>query len=84
VHGAPFTLDSYRGYRLPDEATLQQLQDAFATVREESVALARELASAAVDPGQTIRHNDLGDLTVVEWFVYIIDHSSREIIRIRT
>lgn len=83
AQGRPFTLDSYRGYRLPDDATLTQLQQAFRDVREESIALARELAEVGVDEQLTIKHNDLGDLTVVEWFVYLADHSSREIIRIR-
>lgn len=84
VQGAPFQLDSYRGYRLPDDATLAQLQQAFADAREESLALARELSAADADLTRTVRHNDLGELTAVEWFVYIADHSSREIIRIRT
>lgn len=84
AQGAPFVLDSYRGYRLPDTASLADLQQAFRDVREEAVALARELAAAGVDPTITVTHNDLRDLSVIEWFVYLIDHSSREIIRIRT
>jgi len=84
VLGAPFQLGSYRGYRLPDDATLARLQQAFADVREESIALAHELSAADADLTRTVRHNDLGELTAVEWFVYIVDHSSREIIRIRT
>lgn len=83
AQGKPFVRDSYRGYRLPDTASLKELQDAFAATREESIALARELAATGVDPRLTVRHNDLGDLSVVEWFVYLEDHSRREIVRIR-
>ncbi|HET8985899.1 MAG TPA: hypothetical protein VFN03_09085 [Trueperaceae bacterium] len=84
ARGAPFELDSYRGYRLPDSATLAELQQAFRDVRAESIALAGQLLEEGVDPHVTIRHNDLGELDVVEWFTYLVDHSSREIIRIRT
>ncbi|HLU83702.1 MAG TPA: hypothetical protein VKZ43_09890 [Trueperaceae bacterium] len=82
--GAKFELDSYRGYRLPDTAALSELQQAFRDARAESLELAKRLLDEGVDPATTIQHNDLGDLTVIEWFVYLIDHSSREIIRIRT
>lgn len=82
--GSTFQLDSHRGYRLPDTATLAELQQAFRDVRAESLALAKRLAAAGVDPTVEVRHNDLGDLTVIEWFMYLNDHSSREIIRIRT
>lgn len=81
--GEPFVRDGYRGYRLPDTATLVELQSAFAAVREESIALARELAAGAIDPDLKIGHNDLGELTVVEWLAYIDDHTRREIVRIR-
>lgn len=83
AQSAEFRLDSYRGYRLPDTATLAELQEGFAAARAESIALARELDGAGIDPDLTIRHNDLGELTVNEWLTYIDDHSSREIIRIR-
>lgn len=84
ARGAKFVLDSYRGYRLPDTATLGELQQAFRDTRAESLALAKRLEDEAVDRSFTVKHNDLGDLTVIEWFVYLVDHSSREIIRIRT
>lgn len=82
--GAPFTLDSYRGYRLPGEATLGELQAAFAATRDETIALAQELAAADIDPDLTIRHNDLGELRVAEWLAYVDDHHLRERLRIRT
>lgn len=82
--GAPFVLDRYHGYRLPDDASLPALVRAFRDCRAATLALVREVADAGVDPAMTITHNDIGDLTVIEWFVYLSDHSKRELIRIRT
>lgn len=83
AQGAPFVLDSYRGYRLPDTATLAELQQAFRDTRAETLALARQLLASGADPTVTIKHNDFGDLNVIEWFVYLNDHSRRERIRLR-
>lgn len=79
----PAAPESYRRFRLPDGASLTQLQEAFVAVREESIGLARELARTGADPGAVVRHKDLGPLTLVEWFEYIDDHTRREIIRLR-
>ena len=84
AEGEPFELDSYRGYRLPDDATLVELQQAFATTREATIEMARKFAAGGVDPQQKIRHNDLGELSVLEWFAYVDDHHLRERLRIRT
>lgn len=81
--GAPFERDSYRGYRLPDDASLAELQAAFRDTRSATVALARELQRAGADPGRTVPHNDLGDLTLVEWLAYLDGHAARERFRIR-
>src|SRR5690606_1267356 len=81
--GSPFERDSYRGYRLPDDTSLADLQAAFRATRDATVALARELQGADVDPGRTVPHNDLGDLTVVEWLAYLDGHAARERFRIR-
>lgn len=81
--GEPLTMDSYHGYRQPDAASLEELQAAFAQTREDSIALARELQAAGADVDIKVPHNDLGELSVLEWFVYLDDHSRREIIRIR-
>jgi len=83
ARGEPFKDDTYHGYRLPEGASLAELQDAFAATRERSIAVAQELRNHHVDLAQKVRHNDLGDLSVLEWFVYLDDHSRREIIRIR-
>lgn len=79
----PTDLDPYHPFRLPDGSSLEDLQEAFAQVREESIALARELALTGADPQAVVPHNDLGPLTLVEWFEYIDDHTRREVIRLR-
>jgi hypothetical protein len=81
--GEPFERDSYRGYRLPDDALIADLQAGFRDTRSSTIALARELQQAGVDPGRTVPHNDLGDLTLVEWFAYLDGHAARERFRIR-
>jgi hypothetical protein len=83
AQGAPFVEDSYRGYRMAEGTSLEDLQAQFFAVRGDSIAKAHELARAGVDPSLTIKHNDLGELTVVEWLTYMEDHPRREIIRLR-
>src|SRR5690625_2010558 len=67
AQGAPFELDSYHGYREPEDATLEELREAMRKTRAETLALARELQGEGFDRELTIRHNDLGELTVLEW-----------------
>lgn len=74
---------SYRTSRLPEGATLAELQSGFASAREASIAAAREFARSGVNPEAVVTHNDLGPLTLLEWFQYIDDHSRREVIRLR-
>jgi hypothetical protein len=80
----PTELEPYHAYRLPEGASLEDLQEAFARARQESIALAREMARTGADPAAVVPHNDLGPLTVTEWFEYIDDHTRREVIRLRT
>ncbi|HEX7004556.1 MAG TPA: hypothetical protein VF168_10265 [Trueperaceae bacterium] len=81
--GAPLQIDSYRGYRLPEDASIEDLRLAFRETRNGTLALARELQDQDVDLMTTVRHNDLGELTVVEWLAYLDDHGMRESLRIR-
>ncbi|MFA5550291.1 MAG: hypothetical protein WDA03_01625 [Trueperaceae bacterium] len=81
--GEPFVEGSYHPYRMPDSATWQELKDEFEKARGETLELARQLQSRGFNQDLTVRHNDLGPLTVIEWFVYIDDHSRREAIRLR-
>jgi len=81
--GEPFERDSYRGYRMPDDTPLADLQSGFRDARSATIALARDLQRTGADPGRTVPHNDLGDLTLVEWLAYLDGHAARERFRIR-
>ncbi len=83
AQGAPFVEDRYRGYRMAEGSSLTDLQAQFFAVRDDSIGMAHELARTGVAPTLTIKHNDLGELTVVEWLTYMEDHPRREIIRLR-
>lgn len=73
----------YHPFRLPSGASLAELQQAFASAREESIVAAREFDRTGVDPAASVVHKDFGPLTVTEWLEYIDDHSRREVIRLR-
>lgn len=81
--GEPLVDGSYHPFRVNGGVGWEELKSEFVQARAESVELARSLERLGVDPSFTVRHNHLGELTVVEWFVYIDDHSRREVIRLR-
>lgn len=83
AQGQPFVEGGYHPHRLPDESTWEELKQGFLDARRETLELAEELLRGGFDADLTIEHNDLGPLTVVEWFAYIEDHSRREVIRLR-
>ena len=76
--GEPFVEDGHRPYRPDEDAGVEALRRAFAQTRAETVALARRLVEAGVDPATTVRHNDLGELTVAGWLAYLIQHPEQE------
>ena len=82
--GEQLQMDGHHGYR-PDPAIgVDALRAAMAEARAATVALARELAAAGTDPTTTVRHNDLGDLTLAGWLAYLEQHANRELpVRVR-
>ena len=79
VLGESLEMDTYHGYRPDLEDGVEALRAVMAETRAATVALARELAAAGVAPGSTVRHNDLGDLTLSGWLAYLEQHASREL-----
>jgi hypothetical protein len=76
--GEPFVEDGHHPYR-PDVADgMEALRRAFAATRAETVALVGRLRDAGVDPSTTVRHNDLGELTVAGWLAYLVQHPEQE------
>jgi hypothetical protein len=76
--GEPFVEEGHRPYRPDEAAGVAALRRAFAETRAETVALARRLIEAGVDPAIVVRHNDLGDLTVAGWLAYLLQHPEQE------
>ncbi len=82
--GEPLVLDAYHGHRPELTDGVEALSAAMTETRATTVALARELAAAGVDPATTVRHNDLGDLSLAGWLAYLEQHASRELpLRVR-
>ena len=79
----PLLMDSYRGYRLPEGTSMDNLVQAFADTRRDTVNLARELGSTDLKPPVKVRHNDLGELSLGAWLAYLAGHAKRESLRIR-
>lgn len=76
--GEPLVDDGHHPYK-PDEADgIAALRRTFADARAETVTLAHELHAAGIAPDTTVRHDDLGDLSVVAWLAYLRQHPEQE------
>lgn len=80
--GAPLVMDEYDGYRPPREANWVELQDAFHSTRQETVALARQM-DHALAAGVKTPHNQFGPLTVRSWLRYLNIHANMEAKKLR-
>ena len=76
--GEPLVEDAYHPYRPDRDEGVVALRRAFSDTRDETVALSRRLRDAGIDPATTVRHNDLGDLSVGGWLAYLIQHPEQE------
>jgi hypothetical protein len=76
--GEPFLDDEHHSYQPPEADGVAVLREAFAETRAETVELAHRLRAADVDPATTVRHNDLGDLSVRGWLAYLLQHPEQE------
>ena len=75
--GEPFLDDGHHAYK-PEADTIDALRQAFAHTRAETIGLAHRLREAGVDPATTVRHNDLGQLSVAGWLAYLLQHPEQE------
>ena len=76
--GEPLLDDLHQPYK-PNEADgIAALGQSFADARAETVHLAHRLRAVGVDPSTTVRHNDLGDLSIVGWLAYLLQHPEQE------
>jgi hypothetical protein len=76
--GEPYRDDVHHPYE-PDEADgVVALRQSFADARVDTVELAHRLHEAGVHPATTVRHSDLGDLSIVGWLAYLLQHPEQE------
>jgi hypothetical protein len=80
--GEPLVMDEYDGYRPPREAGWTELQDAFHSTRQQTIALAGQL-NQAVTNGVKVPHNQFGPLTVRSWLRYLDIHANMEAKKLR-
>ncbi len=80
--GEPLVMDEYDDYRPPREASWTELQDAFHSTRQQTVALAGQLEQA-IASGVKAPHNQFGPLTVRSWLRYLDMHASMEAKKLR-
>jgi hypothetical protein len=76
-------MDEYDGYQPADTLDWPTLREAFATTRQETIALARQIAEADIGDDTKVRHNAAGDLDAREWLYYLASHANRESLTIR-
>ena len=76
--GEPLTLDDYDGYRPTQGMSWNELQDAFEATREETLQIIEELSAKEVE-GVLVPHNEYGELTAVQWLVYLRNHANIEL-----
>lgn len=73
--------DEYDAYRPAVDINVVAMAKAFAEAREQTIALAQQAAN--LPPSVTARHNDLGELSVKGWLVYLESHATRDLRRLR-
>lgn len=76
--GEPLVIDEYDGYRPASGAPHAQLCDAFDASRAATLRLVDELNTARVAINTKVVHNELGEMSVGAWLVYMNDHLERE------
>ena len=81
--GEPFVRDEHDGYRPSENFSWNDLREDFNQARAETVTLAEQLKQKNVTHTATVLHNDFGSLTAKGWLKYLLDHATRESLRIK-
>lgn len=76
--GEPLVIDEYDGYAPSDQLTMPEIAKEFQQTREATIALVKELQSKGIALTQTVRHNDLDEMSLRAWLFYIENHTGRE------
>ena len=83
LQGHPLLQDEYNSYRPARDLPWEELVGQFSATRAETVALARALSDAKIDPDRTVLHNQFGPISARAWLRYLQTHASREIMQVR-
>lgn len=76
-------MDEYDGYRPKKGPTLAELAEEFASTRDETLAIADNLAALSNIETQTVAHNMMGDMRVRSWLQYLITHGGFELRKVK-
>lgn len=76
--GEPPIQDEYNGYQPAETLDFNALRATFEQTRAETIALVREIQQRGITTKATVRHNDMGDLTVANWLRYLTMHANLE------
>jgi hypothetical protein len=76
--GEPLVIDEYDGYAPNSELSMDELAKEFKQTRAATKALVRELQNNGIVLTQTVKHNEVGDLSLGGWLFYIENHTGRE------
>jgi hypothetical protein len=82
--GEPATMDEYDSYRPESLNDIKALRDEFASTRRDTLTILRHLHDAGVSLDKTTPHNELGQLTIRGWVLYLTDHGWRETMMLRS
>ncbi len=81
--GDPAGEHEYMPYRPSKNTEWDNLVPLMRQTRADTIALAKRLAQANIDPNRKIKHNDWGDLTVKGWLMYMHLHADFEVKKIK-
>ncbi|MGB1285424.1 MAG: hypothetical protein ACPG7F_02730 [Aggregatilineales bacterium] len=79
--GADYRQDEYDVYRPPQDTRWDDMNDIFKTTRDDSLMIVENLPRN--NPGQKIRHNQFGEITIHAWIYYIYFHALQESKRLK-
>ena len=74
---APFR-EEYDKYKPATQLTVSELVQIMHQTRQQSCAIAQQLADAHIDLNQRVTHNQFGPLSASGWLVYIRSHATIE------
>ena len=76
--GEPLIMDEYDGYAPSAQLSMVELAQEFKQTRAATLAVVHELQNKGIAISQTVKHNEVGDLSAGGWIFYLENHIGRE------